>query len=135
MSFGRHVKWSLMWEISKNSFRIGAFLNSFQLRILLKKIPKRNRYTLKNSAVVSPVLLFFVSSWNSKIMANPKCESCNKTVYPLEKIPAGNKFYHKWCFKCTECQAKLDLKNFKAVSDKVYCNVHAPVDRSAQNLC
>eukprot|EP01084_Bolivina_argentea_P071705 130288_1 len=64
-------------------------------------------------------------------MANPKCAICEKTVYPLEKIPAGDKTYHKWCFKCDTCKVQLNLKNFKAANGLVYCFNHTPVDRSS----
>ena len=64
-------------------------------------------------------------------MANPKCDICNKTVYPLEKISAAGTFFHKWCFKCAECNVTLNLQTFKAVGGKVYCFTHTPVDRAS----
>eukprot|EP00009_Paramoeba_aestuarina_P009183 CAMPEP_0201520454 /NCGR_PEP_ID=MMETSP0161_2-20130828/11364_1 /ASSEMBLY_ACC=CAM_ASM_000251 /TAXON_ID=180227 /ORGANISM="Neoparamoeba aestuarina, Strain SoJaBio B1-5/56/2" /LENGTH=168 /DNA_ID=CAMNT_0047918829 /DNA_START=56 /DNA_END=562 /DNA_ORIENTATION=- len=64
-------------------------------------------------------------------MANPKCAICDKTVYPLEKFIAGDKAYHKWCFKCAECNITLNLKNFKALDGKIYCFTHTPVDRAS----
>ncbi len=82
-------------------------------------------------------------------MANPKCDICGKTAYPLESVKAIEKTYHKWCFKCmqslvlwdssffshflsgTECGLVLNLKNFKGRDGKVYCFTHTPVDRTS----
>ena len=36
-----------------------------------------------------------------------KCETCQKTVYPMERLAADKKIYHKSCFKCSECKATL----------------------------
>ena len=64
-------------------------------------------------------------------MSNPKCDICGKTVYPLEKVSAADKAFHKWCFKCAECNVTLNLQTFKAVQGKVYCFTHTPVDRAS----
>jgi hypothetical protein len=50
----------------------------------------------------------------------------------LEAVPAGGLTYHKACFKCAVCHATLNLKNFKAHSGKVYCNVHTPKEKHTQ---
>mmetsp|Transcript_25385 Transcript_25385/g.63680 ORF Transcript_25385/g.63680 Transcript_25385/m.63680 type:complete len:104 (-) Transcript_25385:95-406(-) len=67
-------------------------------------------------------------------MSNPKCAICEKTVYPLEKVNAAEKAFHKWCFKCTECATTLNLKNFKAVDGQIYCHTHTPVDRASAGV-
>ena len=36
-----------------------------------------------------------------------KCNSCGKTVYPMEKLEADGRMFHKFCFKCTECKNTL----------------------------
>ncbi len=64
-------------------------------------------------------------------MANPKCDICQKTVYPLEDVKAADKHFHKWCFKCAECSVKVNLQTFKAVDGKIYCFAHTPVDRAS----
>merc|ERR1711976_421252 len=64
-------------------------------------------------------------------MPNPKCANCGKTAYPLESVKALDKVYHKHCFKCEECKMTLNLKNFKGLEGKIYCNVHVPVSRSS----
>jgi hypothetical protein len=65
-------------------------------------------------------------------MPNPTCTVCGKVVYPLEAVPAGGVTYHKACFKCHVCKATLNLKNFKAHSAQVYCNVHTPKEKHTQ---
>lgn len=34
------------------------------------------------------------------------------------------KFYHKTCFKCSVCDIVLDLRNYGAHKDKIYCKNH-----------
>ncbi|EDO50008.1 predicted protein [Nematostella vectensis] len=53
-----------------------------------------------------------------------KCEVCNKTVYPMERLAADKKVYHKFCFKCNECNNTLRLGNYAALQGKVYCKPH-----------
>lgn len=53
-----------------------------------------------------------------------KCESCNKTVYPMEKLSADKKVFHKTCFKCTECKSTLRLGNYAALQGTLYCKPH-----------
>ena len=59
-------------------------------------------------------------------MGNPKCGKCGKTVYPMELVTAAKQSWHKFCFKCAQCSTTLNLKNFKAHDDKVWCAVHYP---------
>jgi len=61
-------------------------------------------------------------------MATPKCGSCNKSVYPTEKVDAVGKAWHKGCFKCQDdsCHITLNLNNFKGHEGKVYCAQHVP---------
>ncbi|KAF3424073.1 hypothetical protein E2986_12052 [Frieseomelitta varia] len=35
------------------------------------------------------------------------CESCEKKVYPLEKVETNNKIFHKQCFRCLQCNCVL----------------------------
>ncbi|XP_065051037.1 serine/arginine repetitive matrix protein 2-like [Rhopilema esculentum] len=53
-----------------------------------------------------------------------KCNSCGKTVYPMEKLEADGRMFHKFCFKCTECKNTLRLGNYAALSGKIYCKPH-----------
>eukprot|EP01091_Cochliopodium_minus_P003061 TRINITY_DN128_c0_g1_i1.p1 TRINITY_DN128_c0_g1~~TRINITY_DN128_c0_g1_i1.p1 ORF type:complete len:171 (+),score=55.22 TRINITY_DN128_c0_g1_i1:66-578(+) len=63
-------------------------------------------------------------------MASKKCAACTKTVYPVEQVSAAGVFFHKNCFRCQHqgCGTPLNLKNFKAHQNKVYCAVHYPED-------
>ncbi|KAN0022680.1 hypothetical protein ACTFIU_004881 [Dictyostelium citrinum] len=58
--------------------------------------------------------------------ASVKCGACAKTAYPLESIVANNNSYHKGCFKCSTCNATLNVKTFKSFEGKLYCPVHTP---------
>ena len=57
-------------------------------------------------------------------IVNEKCDVCEKTVYPLEKIEADGKKYHKTCFKCEQCKKNLSLGTYAALSGKFYCKPH-----------
>jgi len=63
-------------------------------------------------------------------MSGKPCKKCNKTVYPLEAIKAGDETFHKLCFKCNDskCNIQLNLKTFKrdSASGQVYCDKHVP---------
>jgi len=67
-------------------------------------------------------------------MSSKKCEICSKSAYPLEShtlnLTVGERTFHKACFKCSECQQTLNLKNYKAVDGKIFCQVHAPKPKS-----
>ena len=39
--------------------------------------------------------------------AQEKCAACSKTVYAAERITAKEKVFHRECFRCEECNAKL----------------------------
>eukprot|EP01137_Pigoraptor_chileana_P010225 Opistho-2@59527 len=53
-----------------------------------------------------------------------KCTVCEKTVYPMERISADEKVFHKTCFKCSECQKTLSLGNYSAIGGVYYCKPH-----------
>ena len=61
-------------------------------------------------------------------MSGKPCFVCGKTAYPLEQVQAGGKIYHNWCFKCKECNCKLNLKNFffDQGTQASYCKNHIP---------
>lgn len=35
------------------------------------------------------------------------CVSCQKTVYPLERLVANQQVFHSSCFRCSHCNSKL----------------------------
>jgi len=55
---------------------------------------------------------------------NPKCASCDKTVYPMDKLIACDKAYHKGCFRCKHCEGQLSLKGFATIEGEPYCKPH-----------
>jgi len=55
---------------------------------------------------------------------NSKCSVCLKTVYPVDKITADGKDFHKTCFRCQECKKVLSLANYAALSGIIYCKPH-----------
>lgn len=56
--------------------------------------------------------------------ASNKCQVCNKTVYPMEKLEADKHIYHKFCFKCKTCNRTVSLGNYAALEGDIYCKPH-----------
>ncbi|XP_032675385.1 uncharacterized protein LOC116846087 isoform X2 [Odontomachus brunneus] len=52
------------------------------------------------------------------------CESCEKKVYPLEKVETNNKIFHKQCFRCLQCNCVLRMDSFTLNNGKLYCIPH-----------
>ncbi|XP_066598477.1 uncharacterized protein [Prorops nasuta] len=52
------------------------------------------------------------------------CESCQKKVYPLEKVETSNKIFHKQCFRCLQCNCILRMDTFTLNNGKLYCIPH-----------
>ncbi|XP_014469599.1 PREDICTED: uncharacterized protein LOC106741794 isoform X2 [Dinoponera quadriceps] len=52
------------------------------------------------------------------------CESCQKKVYPLEKVETNNKIFHKQCFRCLQCNCVLRMDSFTLNNGKLYCIPH-----------
>ncbi|KAJ0023670.1 hypothetical protein NQD34_003569 [Periophthalmus magnuspinnatus] len=52
------------------------------------------------------------------------CYACVKTVYPLERLAVLQHVYHKSCFKCCHCSARLSLSNYASLHGNVYCKPH-----------
>jgi ribosomal protein L37E len=50
-----------------------------------------------------------------------KCSKCSKTVYPTERFNALGKAWHKACFKCTTCNATLQLGSEQQHDGLLYC--------------
>eukprot|EP01103_Thecamoeba_quadrilineata_P020131 TRINITY_DN8486_c0_g1_i1.p1 TRINITY_DN8486_c0_g1~~TRINITY_DN8486_c0_g1_i1.p1 ORF type:complete len:291 (-),score=44.43 TRINITY_DN8486_c0_g1_i1:78-950(-) len=55
---------------------------------------------------------------------NPKCARCEQNVYPMDKLVACDKTYHKGCFKCKHCDGSLSLKGFATIDGEPYCKPH-----------
>ncbi|XP_027866812.1 LIM domain and actin-binding protein 1a isoform X1 [Xiphophorus couchianus] len=52
------------------------------------------------------------------------CVSCQKTVYPLERLVANKDVYHSSCFRCLHCNTKLSLANYASLHNNIYCKPH-----------
>jgi len=57
---------------------------------------------------------------------NDTCSACNQTVYNLDKMDIMNRLWHKKCFKCEVCKAKLTPTTYQGSNGKPYCKVHYP---------
>ncbi|KAJ8300518.1 hypothetical protein KUTeg_022037 [Tegillarca granosa] len=68
-----------------------------------------------------------------KFGGGEKCAICNKTVYAAERIEAGDKPYHKLCFKCSECKMSLNLNNYAQSEGVLYCKKHFSEIVTAKN--
>ncbi|XP_041701535.2 LIM domain and actin-binding protein 1 isoform X2 [Coregonus clupeaformis] len=56
--------------------------------------------------------------------AQESCVSCQKTVYPLERLVANQQVYHNTCFRCSHCNTKLSLGTYASLHGHVYCKPH-----------
>ncbi|GKU88186.1 hypothetical protein SLEP1_g2482 [Rubroshorea leprosula] len=53
-----------------------------------------------------------------------KCATCNKTVYPLEKVTLEGECYHKSCFRCAHGGCPLTHSSYAALDGVLYCKHH-----------
>ncbi|XP_071021924.1 LIM domain and actin-binding protein 1-like isoform X3 [Oncorhynchus clarkii lewisi] len=56
--------------------------------------------------------------------AQESCVSCQKTVYPLERLVANQQVFHNTCFRCSHCNTKLSLGTYASLHSLVYCKPH-----------
>ncbi|XP_025424540.1 uncharacterized protein LOC112693609 isoform X6 [Sipha flava] len=56
--------------------------------------------------------------------ATTLCESCEKKVYPLEKVEIEGRPFHRACFRCTQCQCVLRMDTFTWNNNRLYCLPH-----------
>ena len=54
---------------------------------------------------------------------NP-CAVCSKAVYLMDQIKVEETCYHRWCFRCCECQATLKPGNYASAHGSLYCKPH-----------
>ncbi|OMJ18900.1 hypothetical protein AYI69_g6837 [Smittium culicis] len=63
------------------------------------------------------------------------CPTCDKIIYPTDKISFERYDYHKLCLKCIECGRSLSHQSAVRVDNSVYCLNHAaPLLRRASKL-
>mmetsp|Transcript_20233 Transcript_20233/g.56948 ORF Transcript_20233/g.56948 Transcript_20233/m.56948 type:complete len:175 (+) Transcript_20233:169-693(+) len=65
-------------------------------------------------------------------MGTKKCSVCKKSVYPMERVRVNDKDWHKWCFKCSVCKTKLELRSMKDKDGEIYCNNCVPKLKASQ---
>ncbi|XAR50144.1 hypothetical protein NMG60_11004397 [Bertholletia excelsa] len=53
-----------------------------------------------------------------------KCVTCNKTVYPLEKVAVDGMSYHRTCFRCAHGGCMISPSNYVAHEHQIYCRHH-----------
>ena len=65
-----------------------------------------------------------------------KCQKCEKTVYPMERVAVDELVFHKTCFRCGECNKVLSLGTYAALKGVYYCKVRAfaPCQGSVRRL-
>lgn len=52
------------------------------------------------------------------------CVVCSKTVYPMDRLVADDKIFHKTCLRCGHCKKVLSLGNYAALNGVFYCKPH-----------
>eukprot|EP00051_Salpingoeca_urceolata_P005444 m.73325 g.73325 ORF g.73325 m.73325 type:complete len:129 (+) comp14335_c1_seq1:804-1190(+) len=56
---------------------------------------------------------------------NPnECMVCERVVYAMEQVRADDHVFHKWCFRCAECNTRVTPGNYAAVHQTIYCKTH-----------
>lgn len=59
-----------------------------------------------------------------QLPARELCVTCQKTVYPMERLVANQQVFHNVCFRCSHCNMKLSLGSFASLHGNVYCKPH-----------
>ncbi|KAG2460974.1 LIM domain-containing protein 2 isoform X2 [Polypterus senegalus] len=63
-------------------------------------------------------------SFSLKAQVREVCATCQKTVYPMERVVADKHIFHLACFCCKHCNAKLSLGSYAALHGEFYCKPH-----------
>uniref|UniRef100_A0A8C4SKJ0 LIM domain containing 2 n=1 Tax=Erpetoichthys calabaricus TaxID=27687 RepID=A0A8C4SKJ0_ERPCA len=63
-------------------------------------------------------------SFSLKAQVREVCATCQKTVYPMERVVADKHIFHPACFCCKHCNAKLSLGSYAALHGEFYCKPH-----------
>ncbi|XP_055691991.1 protein-methionine sulfoxide oxidase mical3b [Lutzomyia longipalpis] len=53
-----------------------------------------------------------------------KCKRCEKDVFQMELIKAEKAFWHRNCFKCSECNKQLRMDTYQSHEGVLYCKPH-----------
>uniref|UniRef100_A0A8C4QX99 LIM zinc-binding domain-containing protein n=1 Tax=Eptatretus burgeri TaxID=7764 RepID=A0A8C4QX99_EPTBU len=60
----------------------------------------------------------------SKVQEKEQCNACQKTVYPMDRLVADKRIFHKACFRCHHCSTQLSVGKFASLHGNVYCKPH-----------
>lgn len=52
-------------------------------------------------------IISFFNSQGQNPELEKKCHACGKVVFQMEQVKAEKKFWHKNCFRCSECSKQL----------------------------
>jgi len=74
--------------------------------------PKKSQLTGKEAPRPKPVQM------------NTICKICGKEPYQVERIVAEKCWWHKNCFKCTDCKKILNLDTYASHQGVIYCKPH-----------
>ena len=58
------------------------------------------------------------------IEVNKICKICGKEPYVVEKLVAEKSWWHKNCFRCSECNKTLNLDTYASHQGVIYCKAH-----------
>ncbi|KAK8658123.1 hypothetical protein V6N13_036335 [Hibiscus sabdariffa] len=53
-----------------------------------------------------------------------KCTACDKTVHFIDLIKIDGISYHKTCFRCSRCNGRLVMSNYRSMEGVLYCKPH-----------
>ncbi|KAK8603706.1 hypothetical protein V6N13_096179 [Hibiscus sabdariffa] len=53
-----------------------------------------------------------------------KCTACDKAVHFIELITIDGISYHKTCFRCSRCNGRLVMSNYRSMEGVLYCKPH-----------
>ncbi|CAH1723167.1 unnamed protein product [Aphis gossypii] len=114
------------WEPDKHSMNNAVtMLDSEQESIESTKSLRARFESLKGDRPADkpkPKVNRFVQDPDSH--ATALCESCEKKVYPLEKVEIEGRPFHRSCFRCTQCQCVLRMDTFTWNKNRLYCLPH-----------
>ncbi|XP_022174693.1 uncharacterized protein LOC111036804 isoform X2 [Myzus persicae] len=114
------------WEPDKHSMNNAVtMLDSEQESIESTKSLRARFESLKGDRPADkpkPKVNRFVQDHDSH--ATTLCESCEKKVYPLEKVEIEGRPFHRSCFRCTQCQCVLRMDTFTWNNKRLYCLPH-----------
>ncbi|XP_048871228.1 uncharacterized protein LOC125742844 isoform X4 [Brienomyrus brachyistius] len=60
----------------------------------------------------------------TRVPESELCAACRKRVYPMESLVADKQNFHRSCFCCFHCNAKLSLGNYASLHGHLYCKPH-----------